>query len=37
MPTESRVQLSPEDRVEPEGWVAGSNTPQKLVKPRPAE
>ena len=29
--TESRVQLSPEDRAELEGWVAGRNTPQKLV------
>jgi hypothetical protein len=31
MTTESRVQLSPEDRAELEGWVAGRNTPQKLV------
>jgi transposase len=31
MTKESRVQLSPEDRVELEGWVAGRNTPQKLV------
>jgi hypothetical protein len=31
MTTESRVRLSPEDRAELEGWVAGRNTPQKLV------
>ncbi len=31
MTTESRVQLSPEDRAELESWVAGRNTPQKLV------
>jgi hypothetical protein len=31
MTTESRVQLSPEDRAELEGLVAGRNTPQKLV------
>src|SRR6266436_4910338 len=31
MTTESRVQLSPENRAELEGWVAGRNTPQKLV------
>src|SRR5215468_5265570 len=31
MTTESHVRLSPEDKVELEGWVAGRNTPQKLV------
>src|SRR5260370_787402 len=31
MTTESHVQLSSEDRAELEGWVAGRNTPQKLV------
>jgi transposase len=31
MTTESRVRLSPENRTELEGWVAGRNTPQKLV------
>ncbi len=31
MTTESRVQLSAENRAELEGWVAGRNTPQKLV------
>jgi transposase len=31
MENESCVWLSPEDRVRLEGWVAGRNTPQKLV------
>jgi transposase len=31
MATESRVRLPPEDRAELEGWMAGRNTPQKLV------
>ena len=31
MTTESWVQLSPEDRAELGGWLAGRNTPQKLV------
>src|SRR5260370_18039144 len=31
MTTESHVQLSSEDWAELEGWVAGRNTPQKLV------
>jgi transposase len=31
MTTESHIQLSPEDRAELEAWVAGRNTPQKLV------
>src|SRR5215471_10798255 len=31
MTTESHVRLSPEARVRLEGWVAGRNTPQKLV------
>ena len=31
MTIESQVPLSPEDRAKLEGWVAGRNTPQKLV------
>jgi transposase len=31
MQTETRIRLSPEDRAKLEGWVAGRNTPQKLV------
>ncbi|MGH3594095.1 MAG: IS630 family transposase [Pseudonocardiaceae bacterium] len=31
MTNASHVRLSPEDRAELEGWVAGRNTPQKLV------
>ena len=31
MATESCIWLSPEDRATLEGWVAGRNTPQKLV------
>ena len=31
MGSESCIQLSPEDRARLEGWVAGRNTPQKLV------
>jgi len=31
MTTESHFRLSPEDRAELEDWVAGRNTPQKLV------
>jgi Homeodomain-like domain len=31
MTTESHIQLSPEDRAALEAWVAGRNTPQKLV------
>jgi hypothetical protein len=31
MAAASRVRLPPEDRAELEGWMAGRNTPQKLV------
>ena len=31
MESEASIQLSPEDRARLEGWVAGRNTPQKLV------
>ena len=31
MTSESQVQLPAADRAELEGWVAGRNTPQKLV------
>src|SRR6185312_7237081 len=31
MAADAHVQLSPEDRARLEGWVAGRNTPQKLV------
>jgi len=31
METQSRIWLSPDDRAKLEGWVAGRNTPQKLV------
>ena len=31
MESESCIWLSPEDRARLEGWVAGRNTPQKLV------
>ena len=31
MESESCIWLSPEDRAKLEGWVAGRNTPQKLV------
>ena len=31
MENEARIQLSPEDRARLDGWVAGRNTPQKLV------
>ena len=31
MESEANIQLSPEDRARLEGWVAGRNTPQKLV------
>jgi len=31
MESDANIQLSPEDRARLEGWVAGRNTPQKLV------
>ena len=31
MEADANIQLSPEDRARLEGWVAGRNTPQKLV------
>ena len=31
MGNKTSIQLSPEDRARLEGWVAGRNTPQKLV------
>ena len=31
MEAAANIQLSPEDRARLEGWVAGRNTPQKLV------
>ena len=31
MKTQACIWLSPEDRATLEGWVAGRNTPQKLV------
>jgi len=31
MAADAHIQLSPEDRARLEGWVAGRNTPQKLV------
>jgi transposase len=31
METQARIWLSPDDRAKLEGWVAGRNTPQKLV------
>jgi len=31
MEDEPNIHLSPEDQARLEGWVAGRNTPQKLV------
>ena len=31
MEADANIRLSPEDRARLEGWVAGRNTPQKLV------
>ena len=31
MEREARIELSPEDRAQLEGWVAGRNMPQELV------
>ena len=31
MESEANIHLSPEDQARLEGWVAGRNTPQKLV------